>query len=60
MDERAWNIDGAILTGKNRRTGRKSCLIVTKNAAWTGLGSNPILHGEKPATMFFFITAALF
>jgi len=30
--------------------GGANCVIVITNATWTGLGSNPGLHGGKPAT----------
>jgi hypothetical protein len=42
-----------ILTGENRRTRRKPCLIATlstTNATWTDRGVTPGLRGEKPAT----------
>jgi hypothetical protein len=48
--ERRWN---DILTGKNRRTRRKTCPSVTlstTNPTWIDPGANPGLRGERPAT----------
>jgi hypothetical protein len=44
---------GMILTGKNRRTWRKTCPSVTfsaTNPTYIYPGTNPGLHGERPAT----------
>jgi hypothetical protein len=41
------------MTGENRSIGRKTCAIATLSAitiTWTGLGSNPCLRGDTPAT----------
>ena len=41
------------MTGQNRSIGRKTCVIDTLSATtitWTGLGSNPCLRGDTPAT----------
>jgi hypothetical protein len=41
------------LTGENQSTLRKSChsaTLSTTNPTWTDPGSNPGLHGERPAT----------
>jgi hypothetical protein len=41
------------LTGENRSTRGKTCPSVTlstTNPTWTDPGSNPGLHGERPAT----------
>jgi hypothetical protein len=47
------NYGGMILTGKNRRTRRKTCasanLSIT-NLTWIDKGTNPGLCGERPAT----------
>jgi hypothetical protein len=52
MDERVWNVDGMILTGENEVLGGEGEIYVnvTTNSTRTGLGSNPKLHGGKPAT----------
>jgi hypothetical protein len=42
-----------ILTGENRRTGRKTCPTATlsaTNLTWTGVGSNVGLCDETPET----------
>ena len=42
-----------VLTGENLSTGRYNCpsaTLFTTNVTRTGLGSNPGLCGEKPAT----------
>jgi hypothetical protein len=42
-----------ILTGENRGTRRKTCPSATwstTNPAWTDLGANTDLRGEKPVT----------
>jgi hypothetical protein len=42
-----------ILTGKTRRTQRKTCrsaILSTTNPTWTDLGANPGLRGDRPAT----------
>jgi hypothetical protein len=44
---------GMILTGKNRRTRRKTCPSATlsaTNPTWIDPGANPGLRGERPAT----------
>jgi hypothetical protein len=44
--------DGIILTGENRRNGRKTCpsaTLSTTNPTWNGPGANPGLRGEGPA-----------
>jgi hypothetical protein len=41
------------LTGENRSTRGKTCpstTLSTTNPTWTDPGSNPDLHGERPAT----------
>jgi hypothetical protein len=39
------------MTGEIRSTRRKTCRVpTTTNLTWTGLGSNPTLHGERPET----------
>jgi hypothetical protein len=48
--ERRWN---DILTGRNRRTRRKTCPSVTlstTNPTWIDTGANPVLRVERPAT----------
>jgi hypothetical protein len=48
--ERRWNY---ILTGKNRRTRRKTCpsaTLSTTNLTGIDSGANPGLRGERPAT----------
>jgi hypothetical protein len=48
--ERRWN---DILTGKNRRTRRKTCPsanLSTTNPTWIDPGANPSFRGERPAT----------
>jgi hypothetical protein len=53
LSYRIWSIGGMILTGESRQAWRKACPNTTlsiTNPAWTGLGANPGLRGEKPAT----------
>jgi hypothetical protein len=45
-----WNNGGMILTEKNRATWIKTCPKATffnTNPAWTDLGTNPGIRGEK-------------
>jgi hypothetical protein len=45
--------DGIILTGRNRRTRRKTCpsaTLSTTNPTWIDPGANPGLPGERPET----------
>jgi hypothetical protein len=47
------NDGGMILTGENRRTRRKTCpsaTLSTTNPIWIDPGTNPGLHGERPAS----------
>jgi hypothetical protein len=41
--------NGNILTGENRSTRRKPCSSAT-NPTWTGLGFNPGLRDDRPAS----------
>jgi hypothetical protein len=52
MHEWIWSSREIILTGRNRRTRRKSCPSVTlsTNPTWIVLDANPGLRGGKPAT----------
>jgi hypothetical protein len=47
---------GMVLTGETRSAGRKNCLsanLSTTDLTGTGLGSNPHLRGDRPATNRF-------
>jgi hypothetical protein len=47
--------DGMILTGKNRRTRRKTCpsaTLSTTNPTWVDSGANQGLRGERAATNY--------
>ena len=41
-----------MLTGEDRRMWRKTCTndtLLAINHIWSGMGSNPALHGDMPA-----------
>jgi hypothetical protein len=53
MNELVCSNGGMVLTRENRSTWRKTCLsatLSTTNRTWTGLGLNPGLRSERPAT----------
>jgi hypothetical protein len=53
MSDCVGSIDGMIVTRGNQSTRWNTCpsaTLSTTNLTWTGLGSNPSLRGERPAT----------
>jgi hypothetical protein len=53
IHEWIWGKGGMILTGKNRRSRRKTypgVTFSTTNPTWTALGTNPAQRDEKPTT----------
>lgn len=47
-------MSGMILTGENRRAGRKTCCsatLPTTNLTWTSVGLNPVLRGVGQGTV---------
>jgi hypothetical protein len=50
-----WSIGEMVVTDESRSTRRKTSPSVTlsiKNSTWTGLGSNPVIRGNRPETKF--------
>jgi hypothetical protein len=46
-----WSIGGMMTSAKNRNSNRNlslNVILLTTNPTWTGLGSNPGLHCERP------------
>jgi hypothetical protein len=63
IHEWIWSSGGMILTGENRKNGRKTCPNATLsiiNPTGTDLVASPGLRGEKPATNRLSYGAAVF